>query len=261
MAWVVKKDAGDVALLVGLAATLPKQIDMTHEVHRLAIGWNDLLALWVRAGGVMDNMRPQLAAPLSERIAFDSVRLAQNSSAGRTDIDCSNLQDAIAIVLMQPTGRINVRGNNGSGKSTLLVALKVHLRGKAFYWPTIDRLAFAHSQLGGKQQAAHQRGNEVDDIEELEDSAALKERENDSAVVPFVAESSTPSKGFSSGEKQIAALAEIVKNTRSPVYLLDEWDANLDAANRLRAQALIDTLALRARVIEISHRDGTLANH
>ena len=37
--------------------------------------------------------------------------------------------------------------------------------------------------------------------------------------------------------------------------LLDEWDANLDATNRAAADALVETLARRARVVEISHRD------
>jgi chromosome segregation ATPase len=46
-----------------------------------------------------------------------------------------------------------------------------------------------------------------------------------------------------------------VQNTRAPLYLLDEWDANLDAKNRAKAWALIDQLAARARVVEISHRD------
>jgi len=39
------------------------------------------------------------------------------------------------------------------------------------------------------------------------------------------------------------------------VYLLDEWDANLDAKNRASAEALVAQLAARAVVVEISHRD------
>ena len=50
-------------------------------------------------------------------------------------------------------------------------------------------------------------------------------------------------------------LREIVARTAYPVYLLDEWDANLDAANRAAARQLVEELARRARVIEISHRD------
>ena len=39
------------------------------------------------------------------------------------------------------------------------------------------------------------------------------------------------------------------------MYLLDEWDANLDPSNRAAADALVEELARRARVVEISHRD------
>ena len=63
-------------------------------------------------------------------------------------------------------------------------------------------------------------------------------------------------KGFSSGERQLRSLEEIVKCTDAPIYLLDEWDANLDAKNRAAANALVEQLAARARVIEISHRDA-----
>ena len=61
---------------------------------------------------------------------------------------------------------------------------------------------------------------------------------------------------YSSGERQLAILEEIVAHTDAPIYLLDEWDANLDATNRQRALSLVQKLALRARVVEISHRDS-----
>ena len=61
--------------------------------------------------------------------------------------------------------------------------------------------------------------------------------------------------GFSSGERQLRALQEIVSHTDAAVYLLDEWDANLDPNNRATADALVEELAHRARVVEISHRD------
>jgi ABC-type transport system involved in cytochrome bd biosynthesis fused ATPase/permease subunit len=61
--------------------------------------------------------------------------------------------------------------------------------------------------------------------------------------------------GFSSGERMLKVLKEIVDCTDDAIYLLDEWDANLDATNRAEADKLVDRLATRARVIEISHRD------
>jgi chromosome segregation ATPase len=48
----------------------------------------------------------------------------------------------------------------------------------------------------------------------------------------------------------------VVARTDCPIYLLDEWDANLDADNRLAARALVEQLAARAVVVEISHRDA-----
>ncbi len=54
------------------------------------------------------------------------------------------------------------------------------------------------------------------------------------------------------------ALKEIVDHTHDAIYLLDEWDANLDPINREQADELIGRLAERARVIEISHRDKGL---
>jgi ABC-type multidrug transport system fused ATPase/permease subunit len=243
MALVVSKGGNELGLLVALAATLPKQIDMTHEVHSLAIGWNDLLALWTRAQGVVAHMRPTLAddegkplpsSSIESRIKHSKLKLTQGTST----LHSESLSDVLAFVQSQPTGRINVRGENGAGKSTLLLALKQSLRGQAYYWPTADRLAFDYA------------ANEpLPDDEDEDENAAANEAS---------ATHSTPKKrGYSSGEQQLAALKEIVQSTRAPLYLLDEWDANLDAKNRVKAWALIDQLAARARVVEISHRDQT----
>jgi ABC-type multidrug transport system ATPase subunit len=124
-----------------------------------------------------------------------------------------------------------VIGPNGAGKSTLLTSLKSAVKTRAYYWPTADRLAFAFAQ--GQ-----------DEIETDEDGDPLPP-------------SDTKRPGFSSGERQIRALQEIVRFTDAPIYLLDEWDANLDANNRAAADALVEELARRARVVEISHRDRT----
>jgi len=145
----------------------------------------------------------------------------------------SSLGDALRIAYAHPTGRINVRGGNGTGKSSLLASLKTEMRRRAYYWPTNDRLAFQF--IGGEVPV------EVDEDDEGE------------AVV--VAESMDKKLGFSSGERQLKSLEEIVNSTSAEVYLLDEWDANLDDANKAKADALVDELAARARVVEISHRD------
>jgi energy-coupling factor transporter ATP-binding protein EcfA2 len=135
------------------------------------------------------------------------------------------------LILARPTGRINVRGANGSGKSTLLTSLKAAVKTRAYYWPTADRLAF---------KFAH--GMAPDDFDE--DGEPIERTE-------------TKKIGFSSGERQLRALREIVAHTDASIYLLDEWDANLDPNNRAAADALVQELARRARVIEISHRDRT----
>jgi len=76
-----------------------------------------------------------------------------------------------------------------------------------------------------------------------------------------VAESMDKKLGFSSGERQLKSLEEIVNSTDAEIYLLDEWDANLDIANKAKADALVDALAARARVVEISHRDQVPRGH
>jgi len=107
--------------------------------------------------------------------------------------------------------------------------------GSAYYWPTQDRLAFAFNS----------GATIIPEVENLEDDAdALS-----------ASEAEAQKKGYSSGERQLQVLREIVANTDYAVYLLDEWDANLDAVNRAAAIALVEELARRARVIEVSHRD------
>ncbi|HEX3937874.1 MAG TPA: ABC transporter ATP-binding protein [Xanthobacteraceae bacterium] len=225
---VAMSNVGNTVLLVGLATTLPRQIEMTYELHLLASGWNDFVAIWTRFGGVAANMQPQPDPDFNQRIHFDRLVLREADHANVV----SSLGDALRIALARPTGRINVRGGNGSGKSSLLASLKTEIGKRAFYWPTNDRLAF---QFAGGVVPVEVEGDEEDEqvVEETMDQKL----------------------GFSSGERQLKSLQEIVEQTDAEVYLLDEWDANLDAANKGKADALVDELAARARVIEISHRD------
>jgi ABC-type bacteriocin/lantibiotic exporter with double-glycine peptidase domain len=217
LAWIAGRNVTDTGLLVALAATLPRQIDLSYNVHGLASGWNDLLAVWTRMTGACSAMRPEPDANFDQRIRFDGVALSEGQEA----VACTSVDDALARVQAQPTGRLLVRGSNGSGKSTLLVALKARLGPQAFYWPTSDKLAFAFS---GAATADDDHG-------------------------------APSSAGFSSGERQLKSLQEIVSRTHAAVYLLDEWDANLDANNRASAENLVAQLAARAVVVEISHRD------
>jgi hypothetical protein len=226
---VAVHNVGNTVLLVGLATTLPRQIEMTYELHLLATGWNDFIAIWTRFGGVADNMLPQPDPDFDKRIKFDRLVLREGEHANVV----SSLGDALRIALAQPTGRINVRGGNGTGKSSLLASLKTEMGKRAYYWPTTDRLAF---QFTGGVDPVDVEGEDEDDV----------------VVVP---QSIDQKLGFSSGERQLKSLQEIVEATDAKIYLLDEWDANLDAANKAKADALVDELAARARVVEISHRD------
>jgi ABC-type multidrug transport system fused ATPase/permease subunit len=226
MAFVAANNPGNLEVLIALAATLPRQIEMTHDVHEFTSGWNDLLAQWARLRGVAANMHPEADPDYERRMKYDRLTLREGGETSTV----SSLDDAIGLILAKPTGRVNVRGPNGSGKSTLLTSLKSAVRTRAYYWPTADRLTF---------QFAH----------------GLDEIEVDDDGEPVTPTDPGKRPGFSSGERQLRALREIVAETDAPIYLLDEWDANLDPNNRAAADALVEELARRARVVEISHRD------
>ena len=228
LAMVAARDVGDTGLLIALAATLPRQIELSSNVYGLASGWNDLLAVWTRVGGACNAMHPQPDAQFEARIRFDDLVMSRDGQPQ----PCISVAEALSLVTAASTARFLVRGSNGSGKSTLLVALKSQLGSQAFYWPTADKLAFAFD-------TAHPND---DGDEEVED---------DEIGEPSVRA------GFSSGERQLKSLQEIVDHSRAKIYLFDEWDANLDAKNRAEAERLVRELATRAVVVEISHRDRT----
>jgi hypothetical protein len=226
---VAVQNVSDTALLIALATTLPRQIEMTYELHLLATGWNDFIAVWTRFGGVAANMQPRPDPAFDDRIKFDRLVLREGEYAHVV----SSVNDALRIVQARSTGRINIRGGNGTGKSSLLASLKTELRRRAFYWPASDRLAF---KFAGGVVPVDVEGDDDDEVVVVADTMEKK-------------------LGFSTGERQLKSLEEIVEATDARVYLLEEWDANLDAANKAKADALVDTLAARARVVEISHRD------
>jgi ABC-type bacteriocin/lantibiotic exporter with double-glycine peptidase domain len=225
MIMIAARETTDAAVLIAMAATLPRQIEMTHDVHQLASGWNELVAIWARIAGVTDNMRPPADPAHDERIKFDRLILRE----GEDTIDVGSVDEALRLVLAKSSGRITVRGGNGAGKSTLLTVLKAALKTRAYYWPTTDRLAFQFVDRMPPEQA------------EPEPPAPKGGRRR--------------KRGFSSGERQLQSLQEIAAYTQASIYLLDEWDANLDKKNRAAAEELVEQLGQRARVVEISHRD------
>ena len=231
---VAVRNAGDTEMLVILAATLPRQIEMTKDMYSLASGWNDMVAVWARMGGVVDSMRPDADPDYESRMKFDRIMLREGDEV----TTAGSLEEALRRIYAKPTGRINVRGGNGSGKSTMLAALKAAIKNRAYYWPTTDRLAFQFAE------GEHPEGVDEEEIDE-----DLLKDAGETAPPPV------KKIGFSSGERQLESLQEIVRHTDAAVYLFDEWDANLDTQNRAAADALVAELAKRARVIEISHRD------
>lgn len=110
-----------------------------------------------------------------------------------------------------------------------LAAMKTKLGTKAYCWPTADSLAFAYD----KPRLSSQSESLADDEDDL--SEDYEEQKS----------------GFSSGERQLESLQEISENTNAAVYLLDEWDAK----NRSQAESLVEKIAAKALVIEISHRN------
>lgn len=237
-AWVAARGAGDTALLIALAATMPRQIEMTLDMHQLTAGMTDLMAIWARIGGVCEHMRPEPSGVLQDRIGFGRLTLR----VGGNEHDCQCLADAMAIVMAQPNGIVAVRGDNGCGKSSLLTALKCQFQGRAYYLPAHDRMSYRFNTASLEPLA-------------VPDGDADAEAEAEEPEEFVAEEAARETSGYSSGERQWAILAEITRCTAAPIYLLDEWDANLDPANRERAMQLVEQLAQRARVVEISHRD------
>src|ERR1043166_4128004 len=68
MAFVAFRDVGNLEVMIALAATLPRQIEMTKDVHTFTSGWNDLLAQRARLTGVADNFHPEADPEFDGRI-------------------------------------------------------------------------------------------------------------------------------------------------------------------------------------------------
>ena len=237
IALIAVQNHGDTAVLIALAATLPRQIDLAHSVLGLAEGWNDLLAIWTRIGGAVQHFSPDADASFARRIKFKSLKLTEASSDARQALVATDLPALLNVLQAMQSGRINVRGGNGSGKSSLLTALKNELGGRAYFWPTTDKLAFKFPHAIAQERAVPEVVID-DDADEIDEPPPIQKF------------------GFSAGEWQIRTLEEIVSNTTARYYFFDEWDANLDTSNKARAEALIASLAARAVVVEISHRDA-----
>src|SRR5262249_24059850 len=101
---IAARDIPDAATLIAMAATLPRQLEMAQDVHLLASGWTELVAIWTRIGGVTDNMQPPADPAHDERIQFDRLILREGESA----LEVASVDQALAAVMANPRGRINV---------------------------------------------------------------------------------------------------------------------------------------------------------
>jgi len=108
--------------------TLPRQIEMTYELHLLASGWNDFIAIWTRLAA----SPPTCAEPdpdYDKRIKFDRLVLREGDGAmwcRRSAMHCRSR--------LRTTGRDSVVADgNGSGKSSLLASLKTEIAKKRAY--------------------------------------------------------------------------------------------------------------------------------
>ena len=225
--FVAVQNVADTTLLIALATTLPRQIEMTYELHLLATGWNDFVAVWTRFGGVAANMLPEPDQ------GFDA---ASNS----TGWCCAR---AITPTWFRPSTMPADRA--GAANRPRQYSRRQRHRQILAARQLQDRTAPARLLLAGIRPPDVRFAGGVGPVD--------VEGDDDEKIV--VAESMDKKLGFSTGERQLKSLEEIVNDTDARVYLLDEWDANLDAANKAKAEALVDALAARARVVEISHRD------
>ncbi len=260
LAYVAGHNAENTALLIALAATLPRQIELSYNVHDLAAGWNDLQAIWTRMTGASQAMQVHPDEDFNDRIKMRELRLVyqppDSNAAQATTLPLESFAAACAMLPQLQRGVVQVRGSNGAGKSTLLAALKHHIGGTAYYWPTSTKLAFdfAAAEMAAKEEEV---AKDMSEDSLAEDDASDTPTQTAHSAPPDAtptASHAAKTAGFSSGERQLQSLTEIVRQTDAKVYLLDEWDANLDAANRAKAQSLIDELAARSLVVEISHR-------
>lgn len=58
----------------------------------------------------------------------------------------------------------------------------------------------------------------------------------------------------SDGNMLLAVMQEIIERVDTPIFILDEWDANLDEANMAQLSSLLDRMAETRLVIESRHR-------
>lgn len=129
----------EMAILVALAATLPRQIQLLQMGQTLIFYATDFMSIKTRLQGL------NLQAPKSDIKARINAHAILVNGVCLNDINGLNDLNDPANALPS-NGRLTLTGANGSGKSSYLLALKQALGTKAVYLPAQHQLYFDSTQ-------------------------------------------------------------------------------------------------------------------
>ncbi|MEO7111590.1 MAG: ABC transporter ATP-binding protein, partial [Polyangiaceae bacterium] len=248
-------------------AALPPFAGLVRGLHeaRKASARAAPISAWLDASFVSKDHTRSSATAISETIEWRAVSVGYDGARTNalTDID----------VVWKRGGVLAVMGENGSGKSTLLKSLlgvsalakgDLFLNGEKLAcdaaWRT--RLAYLPQRpyVGERLTAREVLSLVGDDLNEanarnwLERVGVWNVLAEKSPRDPFAARVGV----LSVGERQRLALARFFSRDRD-VYLLDEPDANLDAAGVTMIAALLRELASKKMVIVAAHTPELVA--
>ena len=172
LATVAARHVGDTALLIALAATLPRQIELSMDVHALAAGGNDLLALWTRLGGVRDAMRPAADPRFEQRIEFPRLVLIDGGLP--LDVPDGLTADQIVSHILGPTAeRLNMRFDE---TADYLGFWRDHPAFREAWTPELeDYLAYDLVPDGDRLRPATSYATTADDTVDLNTGTAIRE--------------------------------------------------------------------------------------
>lgn len=144
--WLFYQHWHDVAVLVVLVATLPRQIQMLQMSHQIISYQAQISQLLARLTGLFEILQTPNAT-LDEHIQTDKIIVKQTNRP----IDLN------ALMHHPPkTGRITLAGQNGVGKSCVLLTLKNHYQTRANYLPAKHSLCFDDETGSTGQKHMHE---------------------------------------------------------------------------------------------------------
>ena len=137
----ITEAANDIALLTALIATLPRQITTVHYLSDIAFFSNEYTALKARINGLKASLVLN-PSHTKATISWDKITLSNTLLQPSFSQPLFYLEDLIATLSHQKTGRYLVSGTNGCGKSSMLLQLKESLKESAYYLPANSDLFF-----------------------------------------------------------------------------------------------------------------------